>query len=140
MTVKCQHWGPVSETETRFGKCHLNYYGGYPSKGVCEKHCPAFKLQNPTVENMEVSSAPIIQSLQDLNATITAARERRIDMTPQRKRIPWREFIIGSESVGFGDTVKYWIEKVSFGMIKQKEGCGCERRQHLLNKWFPYRS
>lgn len=139
MSVNCQHWGPVSETETRFGKCHFNYYGGYPSKGVCEKHCPAFKLQNPTVEGKEANVATL-QSLRDLDAKVIANREKRIDMTPPRKRIPWREEIIGSESVGFGDTVKYWIEKVSFGMIKQKPGCGCERRQHLLNKWFPYGS
>ena len=139
MSVNCQHWGPVSETETRFGKCHLNYYGGYPSKGVCEKHCPAFKLQNPTVEGKEANVATL-QSLRDRDAKVIANREKRIDMTPPRKRIPWREAIIGSESVGFGDTVKYWIEKVSFGMIKQKPGCGCERRQHLLNKWFPYGS
>ncbi len=139
MSVNCQHWGPVSKAETRFGKCHLNYYGGYPSKGVCEKHCPAFKIQNPTVEGKEANVATI-QSLRELDAKVIANRKKRIDMTPPRKRIPWREAIIGSESVGFGDTVKYWIEKVSFGMIKQKPGCGCERRQHLLNKWFPYGS
>ncbi len=139
MTVNCQHWGAVSPTETRFGKCHLNYYGGYPSKGVCEKRCPAFMVQNPTLESKELPP-PVIQSLESMNAEILKVQEKRIDMTPPRKKIAWREAIIGGNSVGFGDTVKYWIEKVSFGLVKQKPGCGCERRQHLLNKWFPYGS
>ena len=42
-------------------------------------------------------------------------------------------------SRGLGDTVKKAIEVTTFGMVKQKEGCGCQGRQAWLNKKFPYK-
>ena len=42
-------------------------------------------------------------------------------------------------SRGLGDTVKKAIEITTFGMVKQKPGCGCEGRQAWLNKKFPYK-
>ena len=43
------------------------------------------------------------------------------------------------EHRGLGDTVKWFIEVVSFGRIKQKKVCGCKKRQSWLNRKFPYR-
>ena len=42
-------------------------------------------------------------------------------------------------SRGLGDTVKKAIEVTTFGMVKQKPGCGCKGRQAWLNKKFPYK-
>ena len=42
-------------------------------------------------------------------------------------------------SRGLGDTVKKAIEVSTFGMVKQKPGCGCKGRQAWLNKKFPYK-
>lgn len=46
------------------------------------------------------------------------------------------EIRVESESVGLGDTVKKFIDKVSLRRIKQ---CGgCKKRQQALNKLMPY--
>jgi len=42
-------------------------------------------------------------------------------------------------SRGLGDTVKKAIEVTTFGLVKQKPGCGCQGRQAWLNKKFPYK-
>lgn len=42
-------------------------------------------------------------------------------------------------SRGLGDTVKKAIELTTFGLVKQKPGCGCQGRQAWLNKKFPYK-
>ena len=42
-------------------------------------------------------------------------------------------------SRGLGDTAKKAIQIGSFGLIKQKPGCGCKGRQAWLNKKFPYK-
>jgi hypothetical protein len=43
------------------------------------------------------------------------------------------------KSRGLGDTVKKAITVTTFGLIKQKPGCGCKGRQAWLNKKFPYK-
>ena len=70
----------------------------------------------------------------------TRESEEKNIFSQEKVQPRWKNAILGSGSVGFGDTVKHWIETVSFGLIKQKPGCGCQRRQHRLNKWFPYSS
>lgn len=40
---------------------------------------------------------------------------------------------------GLGDTVAWWIEKLGFGRVKERPGCGCRRRREWLNRLFPYR-
>ena len=67
----------------------------------------------------------------------TRESEEKNILSQEKVQPRWKNAILGSGSVGFGDTVKHWIETVSFGLIKQKPGCGCQRRQHRLNKWFP---
>jgi len=42
-------------------------------------------------------------------------------------------------SRGLGDTVKKAIKVTTFGLVKQKPGCGCKGRQAWLNKKFPYK-
>ena len=37
---------------------------------------------------------------------------------------------------GFGDTVANAINK--YTNVKPKEGCGCKKRQEMLNKMLPY--
>jgi len=46
------------------------------------------------------------------------------------KRIPNR-------SRGLGDTVAKTINK--YTNIRPKSGCGCKRRQEMLNRMFPYK-
>ena len=41
------------------------------------------------------------------------------------------------QSRGFGDTVAKAVNK--YTNIKPKEGCGCKKRQEMLNKMFPYK-
>ena len=55
---------------------------------------------------------------------------RRIPPRPQiqRQRI---------QSRGFGDTVANAINK--YTNVKPKEGCGCKKRQEMLNKMLPYK-
>jgi hypothetical protein len=43
------------------------------------------------------------------------------------------------KSRGLGDTVKKAIKVTTFGLVKQKPGCGCKGRQAWLNKKFPYK-
>ena len=43
----------------------------------------------------------------------------------------------GRKSRGFGDTVAKTINK--YTSIKSKSGCGCKKRQEMLNKVFPYK-
>jgi len=38
---------------------------------------------------------------------------------------------------GFGDTVANAINK--YTNVKPKEGCGCKKRQEMLNKMLPYK-
>lgn len=40
---------------------------------------------------------------------------------------------------GLGDVVAGWIEKISLGRLKGKEGCGCNRRRAWLNRLIPFR-
>ncbi len=40
---------------------------------------------------------------------------------------------------GLGDTVAWWIDKLSFGRIKERPGCGCRDRRAWLNRLLPYR-
>lgn len=42
-------------------------------------------------------------------------------------------------SRGLGDTVAKVIEVATFGLVKKKSGCGCDKRQKWLNEKFPYR-
>ena len=55
---------------------------------------------------------------------------RRIPPRPQiqRQRMQPR---------GFGDTVANAINK--YTNVKPKEGCGCKKRQEMLNKMLPYK-
>ena len=115
------------------GLCKRGYYGGRPSPGVCWNHCPEHRIQNPDHKfyNRPPASPPQpLVKVEDLG-------EKKIEL-PKEKQAKWVERFLGEGSVGLGDTVKYWIETVSFGLIKQKKGCGCERRQHFLNRKFPY--
>ena len=41
------------------------------------------------------------------------------------------------QSRGFGDTVANAINK--YTNVKPKEGCGCKKRQEMLNKMLPYK-
>jgi hypothetical protein len=41
-----------------------------------------------------------------------------------------------NEIVGLGDTVARYINKTPLRLLKSK-GCGCKRRQDLLNKLMP---
>ena len=41
------------------------------------------------------------------------------------------------QSRGLGDTVAKTINK--YTNVKPKEGCGCKKRQEMLNKMFPYK-
>lgn len=40
---------------------------------------------------------------------------------------------------GLGDTIAWCIDKLSFGRMKGREGCGCQRRREWLNRLVPYR-
>ena len=55
------------------------------------------------------------------------------------RRIPPRPQIQRQrrQSRGFGDTVANAINK--YTNVKPKEGCGCKKKQEMLNKMFPYR-
>jgi hypothetical protein len=44
---------------------------------------------------------------------------------------------VGRQSRGFGDTVAKAINRHT--NIKPKEGCGCKKKQEMLNKMFPYK-
>jgi len=98
------------------GVCTQGFYGGRPSQSVCTTHCPVYLKANGR-EIVYETVAPEVQ---------------RPKNTP-------RLFKIQQRHEGFGDTVKWAIEKVSFGRIKQKKGCGCAKRQSWLNRHFPYR-
>ena len=41
------------------------------------------------------------------------------------------------QSRGFGDTVANAINK--YTNVKPKGGCGCKKRQEMLNKMLPYK-
>ena len=53
------------------------------------------------------------------------------------RRIPPRPQIQRRQSRGFGDTVANAINK--YTNVKPKEGCGCKKRQEMLNKMLPYK-
>ena len=55
------------------------------------------------------------------------------------RRIPPRPQIQRQrrQSRGFGDTVANAINK--YTNVKPKEGCGCKKRQEMLNKMLPYK-
>lgn len=40
---------------------------------------------------------------------------------------------------GLGDAVAWWIDKLTFGRVKERPGCGCRRRREWLNKLVPFR-
>lgn len=109
MTVNCEYWLD--------GFCQNHYYGGRPSVGTCTMHCPEYKVQQLTRDGQSVPEAQIN------NRYVTEEYEKTVS----------------EKSKGLGDTVKKWIEVVSFGKIKQKPDCGCKKRQDKLNKLFPYK-
>jgi len=80
-------------------------------------HCPEYKVQQLTRDGQSVPEAQIN------NRYVTEKYEKTVS----------------EKSKGLGDTVKKWIEVVSFGKIKQKPDCGCKKRQDKLNKLFPYK-
>lgn len=98
------------------GVCEQGFYGGRPSPTVCTTHCPVYLKAN----GREVVYESTVSDL------------------PPKKRTP-RRFKIQQTHTGLGDTVKWAIETASFGLIKQKKGCGCAKRQSWLNRHFPYR-
>lgn len=104
----------VSCTHWREGACLKGYYGGRPSVGTCKLMCPEYKMQNP--ESPDRSQSPKV---------VTEPLEVR----------PYRWY---HKHRGLGDTVKWAIKVVSFGLIKQKKDCGCKNRQNWLNRKFPY--
>jgi len=99
-----------------------------PAEPAKKKDCGCGKKKVKTVEPPK-EKAKTLEVPKEKSETIEL---------PKEKHSKWVEGLLGGGSVGLGDTVKYWIETVSFGLIKQKKGCGCERRQHFLNKKFPY--
>ena len=134
--INTSHQLPVvncSFMDHKTGTCKRGYYGGRPSPGVCWKHCPEHHIQNADhIFYKRPSSPHPSQKPAGVEDTTTTIKQR-----PAWK-IKWAEKLLGEGSIGLGDTVKYWIEIVSFGRIKQKKGCGCQRRQHFLNRKFPY--
>lgn len=97
------------------GSCEQGFYGGRPSHNVCITHCPVYLKAN----GQEIKYETVGESTKPRN------RNRPNNVPPTH--------------AGLGDTVKWAIEKVSFGRIKQKKGCGCAKRQSWLNRHFPYR-
>ena len=55
---------------------------------------------------------------------------RRIPPRPQIQRQR-------TQPRGFGDTVANAVNK--YTNVKPKEGCGCKKRQEMLNKMLPYK-
>ena len=90
--------------------CSLGYYGGNPSPHTCRFLCPNWSLEN---------DGP--------------GAQKYVEIRPKKK---W--FKMFKEHRGLGDTVKWAIKVVSFGLIKQKKDCGCKNRQNWLNRKFPY--
>jgi hypothetical protein len=39
---------------------------------------------------------------------------------------------------GLGDTVEAVIKRATFGRVRPKKGCGCEKRKQWLNKKVSY--
>ncbi len=76
--------------------------------------CPEYKVQNP--ESPDRAQSPKV-------------------VTEPSKVRPYRWY---HKHRGLGDTVKWAIKVVSFGLIKQKKDCGCKNRQNWLNRKFPY--
>ena len=91
------------------GVCEQGFYGGRPSPSVCTNHCPVYLKDKGRVVNYGSVAKRSVSKKQN------------------------------DTHSGLGDTVKWAIEKVSFGRIKQKKGCGCAKRQSWLNRHFPYR-
>ena len=122
-TVNCEHW--------ENGVCKMDYYGGRPSWGTCVHHCPVYLKVNGKKFEHEEPFDPTVGDTHELDVEEEHKNYMRQKMgrnRPQKKR-----------HAGLGDTVKWVIEKVSFGKIKQKKGCGCKKRQSWLNRHFPYR-
>lgn len=97
------------------GACELGFYGGRPSPSVCTTHCPVYLQANGQEIRYEAVG----------KATEPKSQPRQKKASPRHN--------------GLGDTVKWAIEKVSFGRIRPKKGCGCGKRQSWLNRHFPYR-
>ena len=97
------------------GVCQKGFYGGRPSASVCMTHCPIY----------------------------LSANGKQIDYDTNGNRVktvrPNQAAKSKTGHIGLGDTVTWAIEKVSFGRIRQKKGCGCAQRQSWLNRHFPYR-
>jgi len=111
--VKCEHWSE--------GECKMGFYGGRPSYGTCTTHCPVYlKANGKTIKYHTHTTDHKPRKTWD---QILESEKKRRAMT----------------HTGLGDTVKWLIETVSFGRIKQKKGCGCAKRQSWLNRHFPYR-
>ncbi len=89
--------------------CALGYWDGKPTPQTCRLLCPQWSLENKATPKQAVEVRP----------------KKWYDVFKQHR--------------GVGDTVKWFIEVVSFGRIKQKKGCGCKQRQSWLNRKFPYR-
>ena len=99
-------------------KCRKGYYGGFPSDGICKSFCPEYKLQNP-------------------NEVTEVDKQQQVPAS-HFKQSPVRQYRWYHKHRGLGDTVKWAIKVVSFGLIKQKKDCGCKNRQNWLNRKFPY--
>ena len=92
------------------GSCLRGYYGGRPSAGTCQLACPEYRIHNASEAEPIVAAVP--------------PKVRQYRWCPNHR--------------GVGDTVKWAIKVVSFGLIKQKKDCGCKNRQNWLNRKFPY--
>ncbi len=111
--VECVHWNE--------GICAMGFYGGSPSFGTCVGHCPVYlKVHGKTVT---------------YETELTEHAPRKPLSYYTQNSIPRPRL----NHKGLGDTVKWAIEKVSFGRIRPKKGCGCDKRQSWLNHHFPYR-
>lgn len=42
----------------------------------------------------------------------------------------------GKSFKGFGDVLAFIFKKLG---IKKKKGCGCDKRQEAINKFFPFK-
>lgn len=135
--VNCPHHKPGDDKKPH--ACGLGYYGGSPSVGVCTNACPEYAKHN----NLPAPAG----ASEDEKLTKQQAKMMK-DRWPKDRRFRNIESMAGKnyhvegrwwhEHAGLGDTVKWAIEKVSFGLIKQKKGCGCAKRQNWLNRKFPY--
>jgi hypothetical protein len=41
---------------------------------------------------------------------------------------------------GLGDVVEKIIDTVTLGLLPKSDGCGCQERKELLNRWWSWKS